>query len=298
MSYIVVIDDEGSSRQAMSELAATLETSVSVKAFANPIEALIYAREHTPDLLIADYRMLNVDGVDLLRRFREVPDCSNVPAVVVTPHENLEFRYRAFEAGTSEFLISPVDPQEFRVRSRNLLALRRLHRKTACLDDLPVEASDHEAAVEQDNAVNDQIKTLNGLLETVSARLLAKYKELDRADGDLQNLIAVTEIAAIFVDENLLVRRFTPEASGVYGVSSQDIGQSLLDVTCNLDYCDLESDFQNVTGTGAIVRRYLEQRDGTAWYSMRILPNWCRDGSFGGATLTFVNVNARSRGRA
>jgi hypothetical protein len=47
-----------------------------------------------------------------------------------------------------------------------------------------------------------------------------------------------------------------------------------------------------------MVRRYLEQRDGMAWYLMRILPNWCRDGSFGGATLTFVNVNARSRGRA
>jgi two-component system CheB/CheR fusion protein len=135
-------------------------------------------------------------------------------------------------------------------------------------------------------------------LETVSARLLVKYKELDRANNDLQNLIAVTEIPALFVDENLLVRHFTPEAFGVYSVSSQNIGQSLLDVTCNLNYSDLEDDFQHLTKNGAMVRRYLEQRDGTAWYLMRILPNWCRDGSFGGATLTFVNVNARSRGQA
>jgi two-component system, chemotaxis family, CheB/CheR fusion protein len=221
-----------------------------------------------------------------------------VPAVVVTPHQNLEFRYRAFEAGTSEFLISPVDPHEFRVRSRNLLALRRSRRNAARLYELPVEASDHEAAAEQDKAADDRIETLNGLLETVSARLLVKYKELDRANSDLQNLIAVTEILAIFVDENLLVRHFTPEALGVYSVSSQNIGQSLLDVTCNLNYSDLEDDFQHITKNGAMVRRYLEQRDGMAWYLMRILPNWCRDGSFGGATLTFVNVNARSRGRA
>jgi two-component system, chemotaxis family, CheB/CheR fusion protein len=142
------------------------------------------------------------------------------------------------------------------------------------------------------------IEMLNGLLQTVSARLLVKYQELDRVNGDLQNLIAITEMPAIFVDENLLVRHFTPQALAVYQVSSQNIGQSLLDVTCNLNYCDLESDFQRVTNHGAMVRRYLERHDGTAWYLMRILPNWCRDGSFGGATMTFVNVNARSRGRA
>ena len=216
----------------------------------------------------------------------------------MTSHENLEFCYRAFEAGTSEFLISLVDPHEFRRRSRNLLALRRFRRNAVRLDELPGAACDHEAAVDQDKAAHGQIEILNGLLETISARLLVKYKELDHADGDLQNLIAVTEIAAIFVDENLLVRRFTPEALGVYNISLRNIGQFLLDVTCNLNYCDLEDDFQRVTNNGAIVRRYLEQRDGTAWHLMRILPNWCRDGSFGGATLTFVNVNARSRGRA
>jgi two-component system CheB/CheR fusion protein len=102
----------------------------------------------------------------------------------------------------------------------------------------------------------------------------------------------------MFVDENLLVRHFTPEALGVYSVSSQNIGQSLVDVTCNLDYSDLESDFQRVTDSGGTIRRYLERRDGAAWYLMRILPNWCRNGSPCGATLTFVNVNARSRGRA
>jgi DNA-binding response OmpR family regulator len=298
MSYIVIIDGERTSGQVMFELAATLETGVNVKAFADPFDALSYVHEHTPDLLIADYRMLDAHGVELLRRFCEVPEFSSVRTVVVTSDENLGFLYRAFEAGTSEFLVSPVDPNEFRARARNLLVLRRSQRNTARLYELPVEASDHDAAVEQDTAADDRVEILNGLLENVSARLLVKYKELDRVNGDLQNLIAVTDMPAMFVDENLLVRHFTPQALPVYQVSSQNIGQSLLDVTCNLNYCDLKSDFQSVTKNGEIVRRYLERLDGTAWYLMRILPNWCRDGSSGGATLTFVNVNARSRGRA
>jgi PleD family two-component response regulator len=189
MSCIVIVDEEGARRQVLSELAATLETGVSVKAFANPFEALSYVHQYAPDLLITDYRMFNMDGAELIRRFRDVPECSDVPTIVVTPHENPEFRYRAFEAGTSEFLISPVDPHEFRVRSRNLLALRRAHRNSARLCGVPVEASDHETAVEQDKTADDQIATLNGLLETVSARLLVKCKELDHANGDLQNLI-------------------------------------------------------------------------------------------------------------
>jgi CheY-like chemotaxis protein len=298
MSCIVIVDDQRSSRQVMSELAATLETDVSVKAFANPFEALSYVRKHTPDLLITDYRMLNIDGAELIRRFRDVPECSDVPAVVVTAHENPEFRYRAFEAGTSEFLVSPVDPHEFRARSRNLLALRRAQRNAARLYQLPLEAGDHEAPAEEVKAADDRIEIVNGLLRTLSARLLVKIRELDCTNSDLQNLIAVTAIPAIFVDENLLVRRFTAEATRVYSLSKQDVGQSLLDVACWLDYCDLESDFQRVTGNGATIRRYLEQHDGTAWYLMRIVPNWCRDGSFGGATVTFLNVNARSRGRA
>jgi CheY-like chemotaxis protein len=298
VSCIVIIDDEGASRQMMSELAATLETDVNVKAFANPLEALTYVHKHTPDLLITDYRMLDIGGGELLRRFREVPECSSVPTVVVTSRENLEFRYRAFEAGTSEFLLSPVDPHEFRERSRNLLALRRAHRNATRLYELPVEPGDHKAPVKQEPVADDRVELLNGLLETISSRLLVNYKELDRVNGDLQNLIAVTEVTGIFIDENLLVRHFTPQALRVYRVSSQNIGQSLLDVTCNLNYSDLKDDFQSIRKSGAMVRRYLEQSNGTAWYLMRILPNWCRDGSFGGATLTFVNVNARSRGRA
>jgi CheY-like chemotaxis protein len=298
MSCIVIVDDQRSSRQVMSELAATLETNVSVKAFANPFEALTYVREHTPDLLITDYRMLNIDGAELIRRFRDMPECSDVPAVVVTAHENPEFRNRAFEAGTSEFLVFPVDPHEFRVRSRNLLALRRAQRIAARLYQRAVGEGNHEAVVGQVKVTGDQIEVFNGLLQTMSARLLVKIKELDRTDSDLQNLITVAAIPAIFVDENLLVRRFTPEIARIYSLSSQDIGRSLRDVVCSLDYYDLEDDFQRVADDGATVRRYLEQRDGTAHYLMRILPNRCQDDSIGGATLTFVKVNAWFRGRA
>jgi two-component system, cell cycle sensor histidine kinase PleC len=125
MTRIVIIDDRVTNRRIMAELAATLEANLEVKAFADPIEALVWVEDHTPDLVITDFKMPNIDGAEFVRRFRRLPFCFDVPVVVVTVYEDREFRYQALEAGATDFLLSPVDHHEFWARSRNLLALRR-----------------------------------------------------------------------------------------------------------------------------------------------------------------------------
>src|ERR1700730_7162973 len=92
MSSVVIVDDQGVNRKVLSSLAATLEPDVQVKAFSDPLQALSYIREHTPDLLITDYQMPTMNGAELIRLFRCVPDCRDVPAVVVTAYEDVAFR--------------------------------------------------------------------------------------------------------------------------------------------------------------------------------------------------------------
>jgi len=179
--------------------------------------------------------------------------------------------------------------QQTLLRSRGFLIGRRPQEKPATLDPL---------SVDPEKAPGEQVKMLNGLLQSVCAKLLAKIKELERVKGDLQNLMTVSAIPAVFVDENLLIRRFTPEIEGVYSLTSQDIGRSLLDVDCDLTYGRLEDDFKRLRETGEAVKRYLEQRGGTARYLMRILPSFYQDNCFGGAALTFVKVNSWSSGEA
>ena len=122
---IVIIDDRATNRRIMSELASVLEENLEVKAFEDPLAALAWIEDNTPDLVITDYKMPNIDGAEFVRRFRRLPLCFDVPVVVVTVYEDREFRYKALEAGATDFLLSPVDHQEFWSRSRNLLALRR-----------------------------------------------------------------------------------------------------------------------------------------------------------------------------
>lgn len=125
MSHIVIIDDRVTNRNILVKLAQSLDNKIDVRAFADPRAAIDWFANHTPDLVITDYKMLSMDGDAFIRQFRRMPFCFDVPVIVVTVYEDRDFRYRALEAGATDFLLSPVDHHEFRARARNLLTLRR-----------------------------------------------------------------------------------------------------------------------------------------------------------------------------
>jgi len=125
MSKVLIVDDQQSSLRILTELAHTLDGIETAVPFREPGAALEWAQDNEPDLVLVDYRMPGMDGVDFILRFREVAGCADVPIIVVTALQDRETKYRALEAGASDFLTKPVDPIEFRARSRNLLMLRQ-----------------------------------------------------------------------------------------------------------------------------------------------------------------------------
>jgi len=124
MTVIVVIDDQVTNRRILSRLAASLDADSLVKSFGNPLKALEWIKANTPDLVVTDFKMPEMDGAAFTRAFRGEPLCFDVPVMVVTVFEDRDFRYQALEAGATDFLLSPIDHREFRVRARNLLTLR------------------------------------------------------------------------------------------------------------------------------------------------------------------------------
>ena len=104
MALIVVLDDRVTNRNIFSKLASTIEAGVSVRAFGDPVEALDWLRENTPDLIITDYKMPHMDGAEFIRRFREIPRGADIPIVVITVYEERGFRLRALEAQQLEEL--------------------------------------------------------------------------------------------------------------------------------------------------------------------------------------------------
>jgi PAS domain S-box-containing protein len=121
---IMIVDDQPSNLRIMRQLAVGLAEAGDVETFPSPLAALAAARENAPDLIVSDYSMPDLDGAAFVAAVRELPECSEIPIVIVTIYEDRDFRYKALRAGATDFLLSPIDHQEFHIRLRNLLQLR------------------------------------------------------------------------------------------------------------------------------------------------------------------------------
>lgn len=122
---VFIVDDRATARNLLVGLAKSLEPGLRVESFADPRQALAEAKQSPPDLIITDFRMPTMDGIEFTRLLRADSQLADVPIVVITVVEDRKVRQQALESGATDFLTRPIDPHEFQARCRNLLALRR-----------------------------------------------------------------------------------------------------------------------------------------------------------------------------
>lgn len=121
---VFIVDDQFTGRRILERIIQRLEAQPITEIFSDPLEALEAAVARVPDLVLTDYRMPKLDGIEFTRRFRELPGCGEVPLIMVTIVEDPHVRYTALDAGATDFLVRPIDQHECRARCRNLLTLR------------------------------------------------------------------------------------------------------------------------------------------------------------------------------
>jgi len=121
MSMILIIDDQLTSRQILKQLVSTLDQHLMLRDFANPLEALEWTTKNSVDLVLVDYKMPEMNGVEFIRKFRINPATAHVPVIMVTSIEDRNIRYEALGVGATDFLMKPVDHHECRARCRNML---------------------------------------------------------------------------------------------------------------------------------------------------------------------------------
>ena len=124
---VLIVDDQASQRTMFRGLLEDISPEIKVADFADPVEALLWSERTLPDLLLLDYRMPKMDGLEFARRFRQPLSHRDVPIVLITVVGDEPVRNAALDAGVIDFLVKPVRPRELRLRLRNLLALRQQH---------------------------------------------------------------------------------------------------------------------------------------------------------------------------
>jgi response regulator RpfG family c-di-GMP phosphodiesterase len=125
---ILIVDDNKTNLVLLSALSKSVSGNTAVT-FDHPQLALDWCELNTPDLVLVDYVMPLISGHEFIQRFRALPDRDDVPIIMITSESQREVRQTALALGATEFLTKPVDSIEFKIRVRNLLALRAAQNK-------------------------------------------------------------------------------------------------------------------------------------------------------------------------
>lgn len=118
--HILIVDDTEINLILFAALVKKLDDCES-HSFSSSAAALEWAASHTLDLLIVDYMMPEIDGLEFIARFRALPGHDGVPILMITANDQKPIRYRALDLGANDFLIKPVDKIEFLARTKNML---------------------------------------------------------------------------------------------------------------------------------------------------------------------------------
>ena len=136
----------------------------------------------------------------------------------------------------------------------------------------------------------EEMQSLNEELQTVNVELQSKVDELSSANNDMKNLLNSTDIATIFLDNALHVRRFTTQATRLFKLIPGDIGRPLSDIVTNLTYPNLEIDAEQVLSTLAFSDREIDTTDGR-WFQVKIMPYRTLENVIDGVVMTFNDIS-------
>ncbi len=148
-----------------------------------------------------------------------------------------------------------------------------------------------QSSNEEMTTSKEELQSLNEELQTVNYELQTKVDELSRANNDMKNLLESTDIATLFVDNALRVRRFTARTAKIFKLIPGDVGRPITDIVSILDYPELATDAEEVLRTLVFVEKEVTTSNGS-WCTVRIMPYRTLENKIDGLVLTFTDITA------
>jgi two-component system CheB/CheR fusion protein len=189
------------------------------------------------------------------------------------------------------------------------LEVRRLQRDLQALrEDMQASNEELRSANEELQSSNEELQSsneelttsteemlsLNEELQTVNAELQSKIDELSRANNDMKNLLDATDIATLFLDAQLCVRRFTPRAARLFKLLPGDLGRPVTDIATSLVLPSLGDDVAEVLRTLVTCEREVRTLD-DRWFAARTMPYRTFENLIDGVVMTFVEITNAKR---
>jgi two-component system response regulator RpfG len=223
---VMVVDDQSTGRAILEQVVRSLDERVLVEGFARPVDAVVWATRQIADLVLVDYMMPDMDGIEFVKRLRALPGYEHVPIVMVTVHDDRKVRYAALDAGITDFLTKPVDARECLARCRNLLTLRRqqlvLEDRRRLLEHMVEDATREVREREKETLLRlaragefrDEETGYHLIRMSRYSRLIANAIGLDREEAETIELAApLHDIGKIGIPDQILLKGAKPDVA-------------------------------------------------------------------------------------
>lgn len=221
----LVVDDAPETLRTVEELLARMG-DIKTTGMTSALQALGWIQENEIDLVVVDYMMPELNGTDFIRRLRAIPEKNEIPVLIITANDQKHIRYRALDAGATDFLSTPLDKVELMARVRNLLQLiegrKALKDRAAWLADEVRKATAEIVQRERETVVRlskaaeyrDPETGAHILRMAHYSELIAKGLGLPKAEQELLLEAApMHDIGKVGVSDNILLKpgRLTPD---------------------------------------------------------------------------------------
>lgn len=154
-----------------------------------------------------------------------------------------------------------------------------------------------QSSNEELGSAKEELQSLNEELSTVNCQLMEKVGELDKSNSEILNLMSSTEIATLYLDRQLRIKRFTRPTSTLFNLLPTDEGRSIRDFASQIGNDRLFEDCLNVLDKEVPFEREVHTSDASC-YLRRILPFRATDHVLEGIVVTFIDLTARNRAEA
>ncbi len=278
-------------KMAREELRPSLRAAV-YKAFTTRKEAVYRGVNVTAD---GGEVMVNVIVVPL----REKPSDGKLALVIFEPHVPsavLDIQANETEGSGSDMsrnsLVRQLEEQ-LRVTGEQLLSANEQLETT---NERFMSANEELMTVNEElQSTNEELQSTNEELVTVNSELQKKMEELNQSKSDLENLFSSSEIATMFLDRELVIKRFSPAMAVIFDLLPADIGRPFRYLNDPFDWSELPSDAVSVLEKSIPVEREVVSLKSGRSFVMRVLPYRANERLIDGIVVTLVDISERKR---
>jgi two-component system CheB/CheR fusion protein len=248
----------------------------------------------------------SADGEPLMinltvQRLEKPESMKNLVLVVFSNIETSETIVTAEASPDGEPRIGKVDELEIEIKHARDEILTIREEMQSSQEELKSANEELQSANEELQSTNEELTTskeemqsLNEELQTVNHELQSKVNELSQANNDMKNLLNSTDIATLFLDESLNIRRFTPRTATIIKLIASDVGRPVTDIVTDLDYSSLADDAHEVLHTLVFREKQVAATDGR-WFNVRIMPYRSQENRIDGLVITFSDISVAKR---